>query len=44
MTPERFQRVAELFREACDLTPEERERFLDGACDDDSDLRRDVES
>jgi len=44
MTPERWQRVAELYQSALEHTPAARSAFLAEACRDDSDLRREVES
>src|SRR2546430_10166756 len=44
MTPERWQKIDQLLDEALDLEPRERVAFLDGACVDDSQLRREVES
>ena len=44
MTPERWQRVKELFESALDRAREERPAFLDYACDSDESLRREVES
>jgi serine/threonine protein kinase len=41
---ERHQRVMELFDDACNLAPAERDAFLANACGDDPDLRRAVES
>src|SRR5215467_432394 len=39
-----WQRVQRLFLEAADLSPDERVRFLDSACGDDPEIRREVES
>jgi eukaryotic-like serine/threonine-protein kinase len=44
MTPERFQQVQAIFLAALDRGPKERAAFLDRACSDDRDLRREVES
>jgi eukaryotic-like serine/threonine-protein kinase len=44
MTPERWQRVEEIFQDAVDLLPEERARYVSQVCAGDSQLRRDVES
>jgi len=41
---ERWQQVRELFDRALDLEPEARAAFLEEACADDADLRREVES
>ena len=43
MSPERWQRLQELFAAALPLAPEARARLLDEQCDDEE-LRRDVES
>lgn len=44
MTPERWQKVKEIFHAALDCAPAEREAFVTSACDGDDDLRRQVES
>ncbi|MCA1606806.1 MAG: protein kinase, partial [Acidobacteria bacterium] len=44
MTPERWQKVKELFESALERTPDERCAFLDQACDGDEPLRREVQS
>ena len=44
MNPERWQQVEEVYHAARQRNPQERSVFLDGACRDDSDLRRKVES
>ena len=44
MTPERWQRVKELFQSALKREPSERAAFLDQACADDEELRNEVES
>ncbi len=44
MTPERWQRVKELFESALERTPAERLAFLDEACDGGEALRREVQS
>ncbi|MGH8198508.1 MAG: protein kinase domain-containing protein [Steroidobacteraceae bacterium] len=44
MTPERWQRVKEVFSSASALAEAEREAFLDGACDGDAALRAEVRS
>jgi serine/threonine protein kinase/Tfp pilus assembly protein PilF len=36
--------VRELFHRACDLDPVARARYLDGACADDAEIRREIES
>ncbi|MFL6276420.1 MAG: serine/threonine-protein kinase, partial [Blastocatellia bacterium] len=43
-SPERWQRIEELFEAAVDLQPEQRAAYLALACPDDADLRREVES
>jgi serine/threonine protein kinase len=42
MTPERWHQVEGVFREALAQAPRERNPFLENACRDDSDLRREV--
>ena len=44
MTPERWQKVEEIFEAAADLEPQARPAFLDEMCDGDAGLRREVES
>jgi len=44
MTPERWQKVKEIFQAALDRAPEERSAFLSSACGGDEVLRREVES
>jgi TolB-like protein/Flp pilus assembly protein TadD/tRNA A-37 threonylcarbamoyl transferase component Bud32 len=44
MTPERWQKVEEIFQAAVDLVPEERSRYIAEACAGDTGLERDVES
>ena len=44
MTPERWQQVRGVFDQAASQPPAERPAFLDRACADDPDLRREVES
>ena len=44
MTPERWQRVNELFHCALEREPTQRAAFLDQACADDPELRKEVES
>src|SRR5215471_5204118 len=39
-----WERIQSLFLKALDLRPEERASFLDGACTDDPEMRREVES
>ncbi len=43
MTPERYQRIGQLFAEALDLPSGERAAFVQQACGDDADLRAAVE-
>src|SRR4030095_14383101 len=44
MTPERWQRVNELFHCALERQPAQRAAFLDQACAGDQELRKEVES
>src|SRR5262245_7981872 len=44
MTPERWQRVNELFHSALEREPAQRAAFLDQACADDPEMRKEVES
>jgi serine/threonine protein kinase len=44
MTPERWQRIEELFHAALARAPESRRAFLDEACGADAELLREVES
>jgi len=44
VTPERWQRIEELFHAAQERPPEARQAFLTAACDGDESLQRDVES
>jgi eukaryotic-like serine/threonine-protein kinase len=44
MTPERWLRVNELFHSALEREPAQRAAFLDQACADDPELRKEVES
>lgn len=44
MTPERLQKIEELYCEAAELTPAEREAFLERTCAEDAELRREVEA
>lgn len=43
MNVERFARVMRLFEQACELDEAARRRFLDEACGDDRDLRREID-
>jgi Tol biopolymer transport system component len=44
VTPERFRQIEELYHSAREREPGRRTAFLAGACKDDEDLRREVES
>jgi eukaryotic-like serine/threonine-protein kinase len=44
MKPERWQKIDEIFHAALQCKPEERKAFIDEACRDDEDLRRELES
>ena len=44
MTPERYQKVCDIFAEAQDFSGPEREKFLTAACGNDQDLRNEVDS
>jgi serine/threonine protein kinase len=44
MNPERWRQIEDLFHAALERTPEVRPVFLDGACREDAELRREVES
>ncbi len=44
MTTERWRQIEDVFSQALDHPAAERARFLDQACQDDADLRREVES
>jgi serine/threonine protein kinase len=44
MNPERWRQIDELFQAAFERAPENRQQFLEDACRDDADLRREVES
>ncbi|MBI1765116.1 MAG: serine/threonine protein kinase [Acidobacteria bacterium] len=44
MTPDRWQQLKELFNDALERPPAERAAFLDAACADDAELRREVEA
>lgn len=43
-TPERYQRIREIFHNACDVEPQARSDFLANACGEDYTLRAEVES
>ena len=42
MDPERLRQIEELYHQACERTPDEREGFLNAACANDAELLRDV--
>ncbi len=42
--PDRWRRLETLFYQASDMDPRDRQPFLDQACGDDADMRREVES
>jgi len=42
--PDNWEKVQEIFLAAADLPPGEQQRFLESACSDDPELRRDVDS
>jgi len=44
MTPDRYRQLGQLFHAALELESGERAAFLEGACGDDQELRREVES
>jgi eukaryotic-like serine/threonine-protein kinase len=44
MTPERWQQIKELYHSTVEREPSERATFLDEACGDDEEIRREVES
>src|SRR5262249_53266250 len=44
MTPARWQKIEEIFQSTLDRPMQERETFLNKACDGDETLRREVES
>jgi serine/threonine protein kinase/Flp pilus assembly protein TadD len=44
MTPERWEEIGRLCAAALEMTPDERDAYLDQACAGDEDLRREVES
>jgi eukaryotic-like serine/threonine-protein kinase len=44
MLPERWQEIEKLYHSALELSPEDRQRYLESACADDEALRREVES
>lgn len=43
MTPEKWQKIKQLFDAAQEISPKKRERFLQNACGDDSELKSEVE-
>ncbi len=44
MTPERWQKIEEIFEAAAEREPQTRSAFLDEMCDGDAELRQEVES
>jgi serine/threonine protein kinase/Tfp pilus assembly protein PilF len=44
MTPERWKKIGEIYHAALELSPSQRDSFLDGACAGNEELRREVES
>lgn len=44
MTPDRYQKICEIFAEAAELPFQKRHEFLEKRCGDDAELRREVES
>src|SRR5262245_7491298 len=44
MTPERWQQIENIFQTALDLPQQERQKFLEGTCGNDPELRREVET
>jgi serine/threonine protein kinase len=44
MSPERWQRIDKLFHAALERSPENRQAFLEGACDQDSELQQEIYS
>jgi tetratricopeptide (TPR) repeat protein len=44
MTPERWQKIEEVFHQAAELSPQARVAFLDEACATDASLRKEVET
>jgi len=44
MNPERWSQIEALFREAIAVPSDDREKFLDDACNDDESLRKEVNS
>jgi predicted ATPase/serine/threonine protein kinase len=44
MNAEQYQRIGQIYHAALDLPPESRAAFLDGACGEDEELRREVDS
>lgn len=43
MSPERWKKIEEIFQEALDRNPSERQKFIEENCGDDTDLRVEVE-
>lgn len=44
MTPERWEKIGQLYTSALEVAPDERAAFLEEACAGDEELRREVES
>lgn len=43
MSPERWKKIEDIFQEALDIAPSERQKFIEESCDDDAELRDEVE-
>ena len=44
MTPERWEKIGQLWAATLEMAPEQRAAYLEQACPDDEELRREVES
>ena len=44
MTPQRFQRISQIYQATLERAPDQREAFLQKSCGEDPDLRQEVES
>ena len=44
MTPERWEKLTEMFESVAEMPPDQRSAFLDDRCKDDEELRREIES
>jgi hypothetical protein len=44
MTSDRYERIRQIFAEACDLEGAERSRYLERECGEDKELRRELDS